>query len=207
MLHTIRAAFTRPLPGTAAHALLFPRVVSMPAVIPDDARHSAVLALLHGPDADLRITLIQRTADRGAHSRQIGLPGGGREAGDKNLLHTAIRETREELGLQANDYEVLGALTPLYISVSRYWVHPFLAYRAAAPTYQPAPEEVARVLEVPIAHLLHKDTLIQTDVSSPAVPDVVRNVHAYRLPEGEILWGATAMMVAEVLAMAGGDDP
>lgn len=203
LLSTFRAALSRPLPGATAHARLFPRVVSMPDVIPEDARHSAVLALLHGPEDDLRITLIQRTADRGAHSRQIGLPGGGHEAIDESLLHTAMRETTEELGLPADSYEVLGALTKLYIPVSRYWVHPFLAYSATPPQYRPAPDEVAHVLEVPLAHLLLPDTLIQTDVSSPAMPDVVHHVFAYRLPEGELLWGATAMIVSEVLAMAG----
>lgn len=178
------------------------RVLPMPEEIPPSARPSAVLFLLFGEEADLRLLLIQRTADGRAHSAQISAPGGRWEPSDADLRTTALRETEEEVGIAPKDVDVLGALTPLYIPVSNFLVHPFVGYAPALPALSPNSHEVQRTLEVPLNALFNPVAKIQTEVRPTSAPGLVLNVPAYAL-EGDdsIIWGATAMMLAELEAV------
>lgn len=193
-----------PLPGPHAHAILYPNIVAQPRIPPPDARPSAVLALLFYKQSELNVLFMQRTPDKGAHSSQISFPGGKWEQKDPDLKATALRETNEEIGISADRIEVLGALSPLYIPVSNFQLFPYLGFMAEPPEYFICEAEVRRVLEVPLTFLLNEQNRIVTDVSSPARPDLIRSVNAWRLPEGDILWGATAMVTAELTMLANG---
>lgn len=192
----------QPLPGPAAHALLFPNIVAQPRVPPPDARPSAVMALLFFKEGQLHLLLMQRTPDKGAHSSQISFPGGKWEKRDPDLKATALRETKEEIGIDAGEIEVLGALSPLYIPVSNFQLFPFLGFLEKAPAYFICEAEVHCVIEVPFSFLLDEKNRVEADVTSPVKPELVRRVHAWRLPQGEILWGATAMITAELVMVA-----
>jgi 8-oxo-dGTP pyrophosphatase MutT (NUDIX family) len=187
-----------PLPGLSGQEKMAARVQPMPAVIPADAKLSAVLCLLFPIEAELHVLLIRRNTDRSAHSGQVGFPGGRQEATDKSLLDTALRETLEELGIGKDSLEVLGALTPLYIPVSNFNVYPFVAYCERLPETSPNEREVAAILQVPLATLWHAGHKTVTDVTSPVAPQIIRKVNAYQLPDGTIIWGATAMMLSEL---------
>lgn len=178
------------------------RVLPMPSQIPDSARPSAVLFLLFGEETNPHLLLIQRTADGRAHSGQISAPGGRWEPADADLRTTALRETEEEVGIAPKDVDVLGALTPLYIPVSNFLVHPFVGYACALPPLSPSAHEVHRTLEVPLAALFSPSAKIQTEVRPTSAPGLVLNVPAYKLEGDEsIIWGATAMMLAELEAV------
>lgn len=197
----LRKRLQQPLPGMRAHELMIGRVLPLPNEIPVSARPSAVLFLLFGKETNLHLLLIQRTADGHAHSGQVSAPGGRWEPADADLRTTALRETEEEVGIAPAGVNVLGALTPLYIPVSNFLVHPFVGYMPALPALQPSVLEVARTLEVPLDGLFHPSAKVTTVVRPHSVPGLVMQVPAYKLADGTIIWGATAMMLSELEAV------
>ena len=177
------------------------RVLPHPIVVPENARPSAVLCLLFPIDIELHMLLMKRREDKTAHSAQVSFPGGSYEATDADFKATALREAQEEVGIVSSDVDILGALTPLYIPVSNFNVYPFVGYSAERPQYNLSHNEVSYTIEVPLSSLLHPDRKSVTDVVSPVVPGVIRNVNAYKLEDGTIIWGATAMMISELEAI------
>ncbi len=179
------------------------RVRPMPEVIPDNARDSAVLQLLFPLRNEPHLLFIRRTEDGRAHSGQISFPGGRYEPGDASFMITALREAEEEVGITAGEVEVLGALTPLYIPVSLFMVHPFVAWSENRPDYLPSEQEVSEILEIPLSHLFDKANKIMTEVKPASMPGLTLTVPAYSLPGGAFIWGATAMMLAELEEVMG----
>ena len=196
IISALKGRLAQTLPGRAAQERMKGRLRAMPDVIPDAAQESAVLQLLFPLHGALHILLMRRTEDGRAHSGQISFPGGRREAQDASLLMTALREAEEEVGIVSSEVAVLGALTPLYIPVSYFMVHPFVAWSARRPDYLPNKREVSMIIEAPVAHLFHQDSKIMAEVRPAA--GIVMQVPAYRLPDGAIIWGATAMMLSEL---------
>lgn len=186
------------LPGKEAQERMTGRVLPMPDEIPENARQGAVLALLYPIDNVLNILFIRRTADGGAHSGQIGFPGGKAEKTDADLLATALREAQEEVGLLSCDVDVIGALSSLYIPVSNFNVHPFIGYTTTRPDYILSAIEVDSIVEVPVAELFHPKRITKVVVTSPADKSFIRKVPAYKLEDETIIWGATAMMISEL---------
>ncbi len=187
-----------PLPGLKAQELMAGRVLPMQVDVPDNARISAVLCLLYPVQYELNVLLMKRMTDSTAHSGQVSFPGGSKEYADKDLITTALREANEEVGIDASDILILGALTPLYIPVSNFMVHPFVGYAQNKPSVNPSKKEVAHIIEVPLEKLFHRDTKTIAEVISPARPKMVRKVNAYVLDDGTVIWGATAMILSEL---------
>lgn len=194
----LKERLLQPLPGFEGQERMAARVRPMPSQIPDNARYSAVLCLLFPVEYELNVLLIKRKEDGKAHSGQIGFPGGKQEPEDADMLVTAQREATEEVGILPGDYNVLGALTPLYIPVSNFKVFPYVAFAERRLPYTADQNEVAEILEVPVDKLFHADNKITTDVTSPAMPGKLRNVKAYQVPGEKIIWGATAMILSEL---------
>jgi len=174
------------------------RVVAMPRIVPDNARPSAVLCLLFPMNDELHILLMKRREDNTAHSGQVSFPGGSYEAADADMRATALREAQEEVGINSSEVDVLGALTTLYIPVSNFNVYPFVGYAHQRPVYNLSHNEVSYTIEVPLDTLLDTASKTVTDVFSPAMPDIIRKVKAYKLSDGTIIWGATAMIISEL---------
>jgi 8-oxo-dGTP pyrophosphatase MutT (NUDIX family) len=158
---------------------------------------AAVLVLFYPSDGKSQLVFIKRNEYDGPHSAQVSFPGGAREAGDLNLEETSLRETREELGV-SGQIEVLGALTPLHIPVSNFMVYPFVGWMEERPAFHPDPSEVQYVIEVPLRDLL--------DPSSRDSETMYHHEQSIEAPffrvENEKIWGATAMMLSEVLFLA-----
>lgn len=192
-----------PLPGLEAQEHMAARVLPMPPVVPKDARPSAVLCLLFPVNDELQLLLMKRTPDNTAHSGQVSFPGGKQDPHDTDLKSTALREAYEEVGIKPAEIEVLGALTPLYIPVSKFHVFPFVAFAKQRLNYELSDDEVAHVIELPLPVLFHTDRKTTADVVSPAMPQVIRNVKAYKLEDGTIIWGATAMIISELEVIIG----
>ncbi|MGV3638715.1 MAG: NUDIX hydrolase [Flavobacteriales bacterium] len=159
-------------------------------------RDSAVLALIYPKGTELHLLLMVRPTYDGVHSGQVSFPGGKREPGDADLRETALREFTEETGAAAQQVEVLGALSTIYIPPSRMLVTPYVGFAERIGPWRPDPNEVARLLEVPLDQVLRDDILkrreqfIQMMGRSVEIP--------YFDLEGEVVWGATAMMIAEL---------
>jgi 8-oxo-dGTP pyrophosphatase MutT (NUDIX family) len=162
-------------------------------------REAAVLALLY-PDADgeAHLLLTARPDALRDHAGQIAFPGGRREDGE-TFEQCALRETHEEVGIAPELVEVWGALTPIYIPPTRFCAYPFVGAVDALPVLTLQPSEVARVLRVSLARLLDPATRATGQWS---VRGETSDVPLYRLPGGDV-WGATAMMLSELLVLIG----
>ncbi len=153
--------------------------------------------LVYRRHGDLVLPLTRRTDKLEMHKGQISLPGGKSEPWDRDLTQTALRETCEELGIPERAIEVLGPLTPLFIPVSSFCVYPYVGYARRACSLRPDANEVAEAIEVSVKHLLVPTTR-QVEIH---YRDNQRfEVPAYKVGEHRI-WGATAMILAEFLAL------
>lgn len=163
--------------------------------VPPDARDAAVLALIHTKE-EPGVYLIERQHhDKDRHSGQLSFPGGQVEPHDKDLLSTALRESQEEIGLDTGMIEVVGSLSPLYIPVSNFLVHPFVAHSHEELSLNREEKEVARILKLDLGTLLHQETRTRTVRLRNGMN--LDNVPFY--PLGDVfVWGATAMILAEL---------
>jgi len=191
----IRKALSRPLPGASAHIRMLPpgRSFPSPDQWPEGLKTSSVLILLYPENQEIYCCLLKRQPYLRNHGGQIGFPGGRMEEGDKSLLYTALRECREEIGVATGEQNILGSLSTLYVSVSGFLIHPFVAWLPSKPNFSIDFQEVEKLLFLPVLTFLQEDRLmkaiVDTFTGSLEVP-------AWEL-EGEIIWGATAMILAE----------
>lgn len=197
-LEHLRRALALPLPGDRAKVDLAPRPAlgRLGQAPPADARAAAVLILLVPEEGSLHLPLLLRETVLGdVHSGQIALPGGGSDLGE-DAIGTALREAHEELGIDPRDVEVFGVLSPQWIPVSGYVVTPVVGVCRARPTLDPDPVEVAGALWTTIERL-HSEPL---SVRPWRRGETVMQCPGWELEEG-FLWGATAMILAELLAL------
>ena len=164
------------------------------------ARRAGVVALLC-PNAQGHWSLVfmRRTQDGSPHSGQLSFPGGTEEASDRaDLVRTALREFEEEVGVALDESHLVGAMTPLYIPPSSFWVQPVLAVVDALPQFVKDPTEVAEILVTPLSGLPAAEKTWPTKRIAGQRGTIV----APGCDVGEaVLWGATAMMTAEVLSL------
>ena len=195
----LREALRKPLPGHDGFLELsgYKRPDIDSALRQDPApRESAVLVLLYPKQEQLHTLLMLRPEYEGVHSGQVSFPGGRRETQDADLQATALREFTEETGVDHTGTEVLGVLSRVYIPPSRSLVTPYLAYRDALGRSRPDPREVRALLEVPLTELLrddavrYRDHYVQMLGRSTSIP--------YFDLADQVVWGATAMMLAEL---------
>lgn len=162
----------------------------------NDARLSGVLILLYPHAGDIHIPMIVRPDNSGPHSGQVAFPGGRMEESDIDITDTALRETWEEIGVPATRVQLLGRLTDLYIPVSNNLVSPVLGYTGSRPEFIPDQREVVKIIEAPLKHLLHPDTVKQRKLE--AAGGIVVDAPYYDV-ENKTVWGATAMILCELL--------
>ncbi len=145
--------------------------------------------------SELHIILTRRTDQLNGHSGQMSFPGGRRDPDDADFWQTALRETREELGIDTAGVECLGSLTSLYIPPSHFDVYPWAGYLGVAPSLNPNPHEVASVHFAPVSALL--DPANKHELDLPMFTGQTRRVPAYLLCE-QVVWGATAIILSEL---------
>lgn len=186
-----------PLPGHAAYQQMVPtlyRKARFNWPPESEGKQSGVLVLLYEKGGEIHLPLIQRPVyEKGAHSGQISFPGGKYEPEDIDIVATALREAHEEVGVVPQQVEVIGGLSKLYIQPSGFWVQPTLATTPQAPQFVPDTYEVAEVLETTLSHLSQPHT-IKHGSPMPGMPEF-----PYFDVDGRIVWGATAMMLAELI--------
>jgi 8-oxo-dGTP pyrophosphatase MutT (NUDIX family) len=200
----LEGALIRPLPGTKAHLLMAPRPRRAwpPGTDPARIRQAAGLLLLF-PIADrphVVLTVRSHTLDR--HGGQVSLPGGVIEP-DESYPQAALREAHEEVGLVVESVRTLGALTPLDIAVSSFRLHPIVAASDQRPALTPSDGEVARIIEAPVDELTQPRRVVWRTMTRD---DRSLEVPAF-LTQGVEIWGATAMVIAEFLALLGWKGP
>ncbi|HVF77918.1 MAG TPA: CoA pyrophosphatase [Solirubrobacteraceae bacterium] len=180
------------LPDALRAVLLDP--VEASAVEVHGRTKAAVLVALYVDDGDLFAVLTRRRHDLRSHAGEISFPGGRRDPEDESLLHTALRETEEELGLPLDAVRILGALTPTPTVATNYGVYPFVGLIEPGYAWTPSAWEVDEVLEVRLRdlraartrrRLLHRGIPFRSDV--------------YDISEHAVIWGATARIIGDLL--------
>jgi 8-oxo-dGTP pyrophosphatase MutT (NUDIX family) len=156
-------------------------------------RQSAVLICIYPDDLEATTILIKRSTYNGPHSGQVSFPGGKYDESDESLVHTALREAQEEVGIDPSGVEVIGCLTPLFIPVTNMQVLPVVGKMLNSPTLHPNLQEV----EYPIcAKLSDFKNPLKSSVKTIKVIGFPVSAPYYSIG-GEHIWGATAMIISE----------
>lgn len=167
---------------------------------PDHAKTACVLLSLWQEGDQWHTALIRRTENpRDRHSGQISFPGGRHDEGDESFAHTALREAQEEIGIDPGQVDILGRLTDLYIPVSNFSVFPFVGFLSQAPRFELQPGEVEQVFSPSLGHFQDPAVRTTADVMVGGLMQV-KEVPCFML-EGRPIWGATAMILSEFLAL------
>ncbi|MEM1042559.1 MAG: CoA pyrophosphatase [Bacteroidota bacterium] len=195
----LRARLAGPLPGLAAQLTMGPPQRGAPEQWDEaqqNGRRASVLVLLYPYEDTTALVLTQRNADLRAHSGQISFPGGSIEPGE-TPAEAALREGWEEVGIDRSAADVLGTMTDLYIPPSDFTVTPVIASLDERPVFRPQEEEVDVIIEVPLPALLGPASR-QSGLWTIRGREI--EIPYFAFGEFEI-WGATAMMLAELLAV------
>jgi 8-oxo-dGTP pyrophosphatase MutT (NUDIX family) len=199
LINDIRLNLKLLLPGLPAQLRMAPSIRGELLKTNDGShfRQSAVLIALFVENDTLNTLLIKRPIYDGVHSGQVSFPGGKFEETDESLVQTALREAKEEVGIDPERVEILGTLTPLFIPVSNMQVLPVVGLLKKKPELKPNLYEVEYTIAVPICHLKnpanHMQKTIQVRGHSIIAP--------YFKVDCEDVWGATAMIISEFIEM------
>jgi len=198
----IKTRLEKRLPGDAARSKMSPSLrVPLNGAWEFDQPpiESAVCLLLYPSKNKIYFPLIKRAGGEHSHGGQISLPGGKYEKEDNDILITAIRETFEEIGVKLTRDNIIGKLSPLYVPVSNYMITPYVAFVDEAKQYDISKYEVQFMLDAELStffsdsnkyeKILHRGEI---EVCAP-----------YYAIEGEMVWGATAMILSEFEALCG----
>jgi len=195
-INNIRQKLSQTLPGRDAQLRMAPGLRRHYKGAPDDATIACVLVLLFPRNGEWHFVLIQRNAHpKDRHSGQISFPGGRLEDDDLSLEAGAMREAEEEVGVPREQIQSLGRLTELYIPVSNFLVHPFVGFLEKEPKFIPQEAEVKEILEIPLLELSKEDNKKKMDMAGGRNV-ILKNVPYYDF-FGNVVWGATAMMLSE----------
>jgi len=154
-------------------------------IIDGNLKTSAVLIPLFRNEGQCYVLLTERSDDVVFHKGQVCFPGGAQEPSDSSLLQTALRESHEEIGLEAEDIEILGELDDIITFTSNYIISPFVALVPYPYSLKTNGREVKGTFSVPLSFLMDEDNF-------------KRDSYAYEY-EGHIIWGATARILRQFI--------
>jgi 8-oxo-dGTP pyrophosphatase MutT (NUDIX family) len=156
---------------------------------------AAVLVPLYGWPGEPGLIFTERRHDLRRHAGEISFPGGRQDEPDEDLRATALREAHEEVGLDPESVDLVGALPPIGTFVTSYKVHPFvgLVGHPSGLGLEPSPTEVETVLAFSVERLR----------ASFEMRRLVRRGVPIRTPtftvDEHLIWGATARILQDLL--------
>lgn len=194
----LQAELMKGLPGTEVQWQMAPRerFSNFPSEPGRDTREASVLILLYPWKGSVCTVFTQRHNYEGVHSGQISFPGGKREPTDKDAIQTALREAFEEIGTDPLGISVICTLTPLFIPASNIMVTPVLGWMPGKPEFHPDAKEVAYVINADLKHLIDPASVrVRPYELRGRVIEIM-----YFDYEDNIIWGATAMILQELIS-------
>jgi 8-oxo-dGTP pyrophosphatase MutT (NUDIX family) len=201
LIEKLKIRLQSELPGTDAQFKMAPKIrfpLDQFTIQQNNPRPSSILILLYPVEENLHTVLIHRNEYEGMHSNQVSFPGGKKDHTDNNAEETALRETKEELGIDISKVEVLGKLTDFYIQPSNFIVCPYVGFMENRPDFNPDPGEVQSLIEVSLNTLLDDNT-VKTKMIRLA--NNMELETPYYDADGQVVWGATAMMMSEFITV------
>jgi len=163
----------------------------------NNMRKAAVLIGLFKKNDEWCFSLIRRPMNEKNHPGQIALPGGAMEK-NETLMNTALREAFEEVGINPEDVEIIGQLTPIPVPVSEYLIYPFVGVIDYEPEWVLNEDEVEELL------ILKMSELISSDNGYTEIWNLRGNrveVPIFKVMN-ETVWGATAAVLSELIDIA-----
>jgi 8-oxo-dGTP pyrophosphatase MutT (NUDIX family) len=166
--------------------------------VPEESTREAAVLVLFGPRNDFgEVVIIERASHLKAHPGQPAFPGGRVEEGDSSLSQTALREAKEEIGLNPDSIEILGELPQLWIPPSNFKVTPVLGWwHTPHEITSIDANEVQAVYQIPLADLIN-----------PKNRTRVRHVNGSFGPgfnvESMLIWGFTGGLISRLMDIAG----
>jgi len=194
----LKTELEKTLPGTEVQwqmASSDRMIKNFPRIPGKDARTAAVLILLYPDNGSVYTVFMQRHDYVGVHGGQISFPGGKKEPADIDVIQTAIREANEETGVDPAGISVIGTLTPLFIPVSNMVVTPVVGWFNEKPVFKHQPEEVVFLFYADVRKLLDP-AIVKTKPFEIRGESLDIKYFDY---EGHVIWGATAMILHELL--------
>lgn len=190
------------LPGEITHLEMSPLNRGLSSIALQQAsnvKESAVVVLIFEVENRLQCTLIQRPIYAGSHSGQVSFPGGKRDPTDLDLVHTAMRECWEEIGVNLERDHLVGKLTPVYIPVSNFHVEPFVFFFPEIPRFEKDIREVEEVFTFYLDALMDDANVafVEMQISSNFS---LKEVPCFVLEQKQV-WGATALILNELKAV------
>lgn len=197
-LSTINHLQESELGGVEAQFKMAPKLrlqYSREKIAAQNPRKAAVLALFYpNENQETHLLLTQRANYKGTHSSQISFPGGKVDRYDETLVHTALREANEEVGLSPNDVTIIREITDVYIPPSNFLATPFMGYVTGKPNFT-INHEVAHIIELKLSDLLDEKNVTTVNLSTSYMKNV--DVPCFKINQ-YIIWGATGMMLSEI---------
>ncbi len=184
------------LPGSVSHVKMLPpgRALMLPSE-QNNYHDSAVLILLFPLENKINICLIRRPSTMKNHAGQIAFPGGRREKEDADLVQTALREAQEEIGIAAHTVEILGQLSTVYVQISDFLITPVVGWLNEFPETVIDSSEVDEIIFISLEELANSINRCEREMDTRTGRI---KVPGYEI-NGCFIWGATAMMLAELV--------
>lgn len=193
----LKAALQGELPGIDAHSKMLPpgrRLKSFDYEL-ESVKQSSVLVLIFPIDNKLYTCLTKRPSTMKYHPGQISFPGGKIEKEDVSAEMAALREAHEEVGVDASEIDVLGKLSDFYLEISKFSIQPFLAWANQKPEFLLNANEVEELILFPVTDFVENEIILETELQTLTGELRVK----YYPFNGKIVWGATAMILSELI--------
>jgi ADP-ribose pyrophosphatase YjhB (NUDIX family) len=162
----------------------------------EDRIRAAVLVLFVYRGGVPALVFGKKTEDVPHHKGQFSFPGGVVQRSDGSVIDAALREAREEIGLEPGAVEVLGLFDDMRTAVTNFVITPVLGLARGEPTFHPDGREIERVIEIPLAHLLQPDAFRVEQWEREGVQRPVVFVNY----GDDVVWGTTGRILSELLA-------
>jgi 8-oxo-dGTP pyrophosphatase MutT (NUDIX family) len=196
----LSAVLQEELPGEEAQFKMAPmarkRIAEMPVHDASIRKAAVMLPLFRNSENDC-LLLTVRSIYEGVHSGQVSFPGGKFDENENDAIQVALREMEEEVGVKSDQIQIAGMLSPLFIPVSKMYVQPVVAW-VHEPNWLANDHEVALILEIPIHHIFQHNVIKKMKMEFS--PGNLVEVPYFDL-QGHTVWGATAMIISEFLAV------